>query len=78
MISRWVWMVLLVALVGSPAAAGAQISADGSIRGYVRDEQQAALPGVTVTASGTDVAGTHTVVTDSTGLYRLVNLPPGT
>lgn len=76
--SRWFWMVVLVVLIGSPADARAQISADGSVRGQVRDEQQAALPGVSVTAIGTDVAGSHSVVTDSSGVYRLLNLPPGT
>lgn len=58
--------------------AEAQITADGSVLGYVRDEQGAALPGVTITATGTSVAGTHTVVSDETGFYRILNLPPGT
>ena len=53
--SRYIGVMVLSILMGSAAAASAQISADGSIRGYVRDEQQAALPGVTLTAAGTDV-----------------------
>ena len=76
--SRYVWLIVLSMTVGTAAAASAQISADGTIRGYVRDEQQAALPGVAVTVTGTDVVGTRTVVSDETGFYRLLNLPPGT
>jgi hypothetical protein len=71
-------VMVLCMVVLSATAASAQISADGSIRGYVRDEQQAALPGVTLTAAGTDVSGTYTAVSDSTGFYRLLNVPPGT
>ena len=69
---------VVAAVLAFASAAHAQISADGSMRGFVRDEQQAALPGVTVTATGTDVAGTFTAVTDATGFYRILNVPPGT
>ena len=51
---------------------------EGSIRGYIRDEQGAVLPGVTVTATSPDVAGTYSAVADPDGLYRLMNLAPGT
>ncbi|MGH9333751.1 MAG: TonB-dependent receptor, partial [Vicinamibacteria bacterium] len=66
--------VLLALIVTS--AAWAQ---DGSLRGYVTDDTAAALPGVTVTAaSDVLMGGSRTAVTDSTGYYRLINLPPGT
>ena len=51
---------------------------EGSIRGYLRDEQGAVLPGVSVEATSPTVGGTYTAVTDQDGHYRLLNLPPGT
>jgi len=67
-------LVLLLAL----SLAGAAVAQDGSLRGYITDDTGAALPGVTVTAaSDVLIGGTRTAVTDSTGYYRLINLPPG-
>lgn len=70
-------LILLLAL----SLAGAVVAQDaslGSLRGYVTDDTGAALPGVTVTAaSNVLIGGTRTAVTDSTGYYRLINLPPG-
>ena len=51
---------------------------EGSIRGYLRDEQGAVLPGVSIEATSPNVGGTYTAVTDQDGHYRLLNLPPGT
>ena len=51
---------------------------DGSIRGYVKDDQGAVLPGVTVTALSPALLSPVTAVTDNGGYYRLLNLPPGT
>lgn len=73
--SRCVAFVLTASLaVVSPALA----QSDGSIRGYVKDEQGAVLPGVTVTATSPALLAPVTGVTDGTGYYRLLNLPPGT
>ena len=49
----------------------------GDIAGHVLDEQGGALPGVTVDASGPAFQGVRTSVTDASGGYRLVLLPPG-
>jgi len=49
----------------------------GEIVGRVADEQGGGLPGVTVEARGPALQGSRSVVTDSTGAYRLVLLPPG-
>jgi outer membrane receptor protein involved in Fe transport len=65
---------LVLSLAGE---AFAQTS-EGSIRGYVRDEQGGVLPGVSVTATSPDVASVYTSVTDQEGQYRLLNLQPGT
>ena len=68
-------VVLLLALVlGLPAMAHAQ----ASIAGTVKDASGAVLPGVTVEASSPALTEkTRTVVTDSTGTYRIVDLRPG-
>jgi hypothetical protein len=71
-------LAVAVALALGVARASAQTSSEGSIRGYVRDEQGGVLAGVSLTASSTTAPGTHTAVTDSAGYYRLVDLPPGT
>jgi hypothetical protein len=68
----------LVVLVGvlAPVAAFAQ---DGTIAGVVRDPSGAVLPGVTVEASSSVLLEkVRTVVTDGTGQYNIVALPPGT
>jgi hypothetical protein len=73
---RLVWLFLL-AIASAAAPATAQITADGTIRGYIRDQQGAALPGATVTLTGVNVAGSQVATSDSTGHYRLLNLAAG-
>jgi carboxypeptidase family protein len=72
---RFALLLLTWVLVAGPALA--QTGA-GSLRGYVKDEQGAVLPGVTVTATSPDMIKPATAVTDGEGYYRLLNLPPGT
>src|SRR5436853_7658644 len=74
--SRLLSVVFAAAMLIAPAAALAQT--DGSIRGYIHDEQGAALPGVTITATSPVVATPVNAVTDEQGFYRLLNLAPGT
>jgi len=50
----------------------------GSLRGYVKDEQGGALPGVAIAATSPALIQSATAVTDAEGAYRLINLPPGT
>jgi len=70
------WMAgVLLALSASPVMAQ---TGDGALRGYVKDESQAILPGVTVTATSPELLVPVVSVTDETGLYRLNRLPPGT
>ncbi|PYR20647.1 MAG: hypothetical protein DMF98_23305 [Acidobacteria bacterium] len=68
-------LVALFALSGNPAEA--QIG-DGNLRGYIKDQQGGVLPGVTVTARSEVLLAPVVAVTDTTGYYRLDNLPPGT
>src|SRR5206468_5402897 len=50
----------------------------GSLKGFVKDQQGGVLPGVTVTATGPALLTPVVAVTDNAGFYRLQNLPPGT
>ena len=71
--SRAVWTALLVALLAVSAFAQ---TPTGSIFGTVEGNDNAALPGVTVTLSG--VGASQTTVTDAQGRFRFLNLSPGT
>ena len=75
--SRGFAVVLALASLASSAPAIAQ-TGDGSIRGFVKDEQGAVLPGVTVTAHSPALLSPVASVSDTGGYYRLLNLPPGT
>ncbi len=68
--------LLIVLSLLFTATARAQ-TGDGSLRGYVRDESGAVLPGVTVTAASDVLISPITVVSDATGYYRVPYLPPG-
>ena len=73
-IARAVFLAVALASVGLPA--GAQTL--GTIAGAVKDASGAVLPGVTVEASSPAlIERVRTAATDGTGLYRIVNLPPG-
>jgi Carboxypeptidase regulatory-like domain len=69
----WVFTLLLSACV-IPSVAYAQ----GSIAGVVTDTSGAVLPGATVeVASPVLIERVRSAVTDGTGQYQIVNLPPG-
>jgi len=59
-----------------PQPAAAQILY-GSLTGTVTDQQKAAMPGVTVTATNTGTGVAAEAVTDATGNYTIRNLVPG-
>src|SRR6187200_3066082 len=68
-----VGLLALALAVMVPSLAVAQ-----SITGVIRDVSGAVLPGVTVeAASPALIEKVRTAVTDGTGQYRVVNLPPG-
>ncbi len=70
---KYVLLVVAAALLPSIAAA------QGTLTGTVRDASGAVLPGVTVEASSPAIQGAvRTVVTDNAGVYRIIELPPGT
>jgi len=68
-------LLLLAMLTLLPAS----VLAQASIAGSARDASGAAMPGVTVEASSPAlIEKVRTTVTDERGLFRIVNLPPGT
>src|SRR5215813_8983069 len=69
--------VVVAGLLLIPHGAWAQTA--GSIAGVVRDTTGAVLPGVTVeAASPALIEKARTVVTDSAGEYKILELRPGT
>jgi len=68
-----VWVLFVLALL-IPAVARAQ----ATITGTVKDSSGAVLPGVDVEASGAALLAPRTVQSDANGIYRIVELPPGT
>ena len=68
-------MVLAIGFSTLPALA--QTSANGAIRGHVTDPTGAVLPDTTITAVSSTAPAPLTVVSDSEGYYRLLELPPG-
>jgi hypothetical protein len=68
-----------VVLLLPAAAAWAQTTEGASITGVVRDPSGAVMPGVTVeAASPALIEKVRSVITDERGLYRIVDLRPGT
>ena len=76
--------VHLLKLIGAAAIAAvilfpAVAHAQATLAGALRDTSGAVLPGVTVEAASTVlIEGARTTVTDATGQYSIVALPPGT
>lgn len=69
--------VIVLSVVLLPSAAWAQAQS-GTIAGVVRDTSGAVMPGVTVeAASPALIEKVRSVVTDNQGLYRIVDLRPG-
>lgn len=71
----WIGIGLFVAAAVSAPASAQRTT--GGITGAVRDDTGAVLPGVTVTMTGEYVMGAQTSVTNDNGVYRFLNLAPG-
>jgi len=67
-------VAVLVALV---VGAGTALAQNAQITGTLKDQSNAVLPGVTVTAKNQATGLTRVATTDATGQYRLSALTPG-
>jgi hypothetical protein len=72
---RFTSLILLCFLVVAAPLALAQTT--GDIVGHITDEQGGVLPGVTVEGRSPTFQGARSSISDATGTYRLVLLPPG-
>src|SRR5512138_1006625 len=76
-VRAWFGVLAALLVLSLPSAAGAQVL--GTVAGSVKDASGAVLPGVTVeVASPALIEKVRSAVTDGSGQYRIVNLPPGT
>ena len=66
------WLIL-----GSAGSLFAQGVQTGTIRGMVKDQQDLAVPGVTVTATSPALQGPRSTATDAEGLYVIPRAPAG-
>src|SRR6185436_1929975 len=55
----------------------AQTSTTGSIEGTVTDQTGAAVPGIAVKVSSSNLISAQAATTDDNGRFRVLNLPPG-
>ena len=74
---RKVILINLAIILATSGLVFAQVGT-GSLRGYVKDESGAILPGATVTATSEVIMSPSVSVSDGTGYYRILNLPVGT
>jgi hypothetical protein len=70
-------VLLVLALVAVVPRMAAAQSDSGQISGFVRDAQQGALPGATVTVTNEATRNSRSTFTNSTGFYVLPDIPAG-
>ncbi len=73
----WRGLALASALVLLAAASVAAQATTGTLRGYIRDQQNAVTPGATVTVRNVDTNAARTVTASDDGQYLITNLPVG-
>src|SRR5438270_8538190 len=77
--SRLVLVGVLIFLAAIPVVVFAQASGASGLAGVVKDATGAVLPGVTVeAASPALIEKVRSVVSDSQGQYKIIELRPGT
>src|SRR5688572_24755488 len=75
-ITRSALVIALLAILPLAPALWAQ-STTGSLQGTVTDEQDAVVPGATVSVRNVDTNARRTALTDTNGRWRIYNLPVG-
>jgi outer membrane receptor protein involved in Fe transport len=68
---------LLMCFALFAGSALAQTSTTGSIEGTITDSNGAAVPGVTVKVTSPNLISSQTATTDTSGRFKVLNLPPG-
>src|SRR4051812_27778442 len=71
------WHVGLLALIIAVGYSSAAYAQNAQITGTIKDQSGAIIPGATVSSRNVDTGFTRTAVSDGSGEYRLVSLPPG-
>src|SRR5512147_1496999 len=74
---RHLWLIFSIAAIFVAAFAPAALAQGARLEGIVKDASQAVIPGVTVTATNDGTGISYTSLTNDTGLYVFVTLPPG-
>ena len=70
-------LIAMLACVFAFAMPAAAQTINGNIVGAITDEQGAAVPGVTVTATNTGTGASRSATTNEEGIYRIAALPVG-
>src|SRR5262245_50298951 len=75
---RLIVAVAICLLLGAASSMAQTVGATtGALDGKVTDQSGAALPGVTVVASGAAMMASRTSITDAAGRYEVSFVPPG-
>jgi hypothetical protein len=70
-------VVVFAAIMLCLLSAASLFAQTSSISGSVSDPTNALIPGVSITATNTDTGVVSTVLTNDSGTYNFVTLPPG-
>src|SRR5262245_56860403 len=70
--------VAVLSLLSLLSATAVAQTAGARLEGIVKDSTQAVIPGVTVTATNEATSISFTSLSNESGLFVFVNLPPGT
>lgn len=74
---RFLFSFTLILLLPAAAAVAQTNVSTGQISGVVTDQDNGALPGVTITVTNVETGLTRTVLTETSGNYTTALLPPG-
>ena len=71
------WLTAIAIVLGAAAIPGSAQERFSALRGTVRDDSGAVLPGVAVSLTNKQTGKVYTVVTASDGVFRVLDLEPG-
>src|SRR5713226_6130944 len=76
-LERFLCVVAALGLLFLMPLAGHAQETTGGLQGTVKDPSGAVVPNAHVAVTGSSLVGSKELDTDSSGYYRLANLPPG-